>query len=347
MRNSSDDRLCSVIIVNYNGKQLLMDCLASVMAQSYSPFEVLLIDNASIDGSVAFVRSTFPQVRVIEARENLGFAGGNNLGVRHARGNLIVLLNNDTIVQDGWLAHLVEAVDPEDAAVAASLVLTEGIPQKYYERNGSINFLGHNIMRVFTRPENIFYAGGASLIYKKTLLGIPFDEEYFAYGEDVYLGLRARFLGYKVVHTNASVVQHLGGATAGKQRSPRFTMLQERNRVLNILLFFSLFTLIRVAPFLFLNALAKSIASLGSSKYSTRGVLLAYGWLVAHPARVLRKRRVLRGEHTVDEREVISWMSSRLTGGETGMARLVDSLSTLYCKLVGLKTVETLPSGAR
>lgn len=347
MNSSSDDKLCSIVIVNFNGKHLLRDCLASVLSQSYSPFEVLLVDNGSTDGSADFVRSEFRDVRVIESPENLGFAGGNNLGVQQSKGDLVVLLNNDTVVQEGWLTHLVEAVLPHDTAVAASLVLTEAIPERYYERNGSINFLGHNIMRVFAKPENIFYAGGASLIYKKKVLGIPFNDDYFAYGEDVYLGLRARFKGYRIVHTNASIVKHLGGATAGRQRSRRITMLQERNRVLNIILWFSPSVLVRVAPLLCMNMVAKVITSFISARYSVAGILGAYAWLLGHPLRILKMRGVLRSEHIVAEKEVISWMTARLTNGESAVARLIDDLSILYCKVVGLKTIESLPLGSR
>ncbi|MBU4223242.1 MAG: glycosyltransferase family 2 protein, partial [Euryarchaeota archaeon] len=90
--------LVSVIIVNYNGKQYLKNCLSSLSAQSYPAIEVIFVDNASSDGSVEYVRKEFPSVRIIESKKNLGFAKGNNLGIREARGELIATLNNDTEV---------------------------------------------------------------------------------------------------------------------------------------------------------------------------------------------------------------------------------------------------------
>src|SRR5512135_589839 len=98
--------LASIVIVNWNGRPYLDACLESVLRQEDGSFEVLLVDNGSSDGSADYVRRRFPGVNVIEAGANLGFAGGNNLGVRHAGGDLVVLLNNDTIVQPGWLAGL-------------------------------------------------------------------------------------------------------------------------------------------------------------------------------------------------------------------------------------------------
>ncbi|MBU4076011.1 MAG: glycosyltransferase family 2 protein [Euryarchaeota archaeon] len=105
--------LVSVIIVNYNGKQYLKNCLSSLSAQSYPAIEVIFVDNASSDGSVEYVRKEFPSVRIIESKKNLGFAKGNNLGIREARGELIATLNNDTEVSSRWLEELVSAMNSD------------------------------------------------------------------------------------------------------------------------------------------------------------------------------------------------------------------------------------------
>jgi GT2 family glycosyltransferase len=334
------DSGCSIIILNYNGRHLLEKCLQSVLSQEYPSFEVLLVDNASQDDSVSFVQSRFPSVRIVRSDTNLGFAGGNNLGVRHSREALVVLLNNDTVVKRGWLRGLVEAVGGPDVAIASSLVITEGIPERYYEKNGSINFLGHNIMRVFENSRDIFYAGGASLIYKKELLGLPFDEEYFAYGEDVYLGLRARFMGYRVVHTNESRVDHLGGGTSGNQFTRRLQMLQERNRLMNTLLFFSMPTLFRLVPLFLANFVGKCAAGIVAQHYSLLSTLWAHFEIVARTPWLIRKRKLLRDDFRVSEGEVISRMSGRITQGESIVGRALDNFALLYHKIVGLKTIE-------
>jgi len=343
----AQEPFCSVIIVNYNGKRFLDACLESVFAQTYPAFEVIVVDNGSTDGSVEFLRSRFPVARVVQASHNLGFAEGNNLGVRHAKGNTIILLNNDTVVEEGWMRELVETVNRDGVAIASSLILTEGIPGRYFERNGSINFLGHNIMRVFERPENIFFGGGASLAYRSEVLGVPFDPDYFAYGEDVYLSLRARFQGMHVLHTNASVVRHAGSGTAGRKRSAFMAMHQEKNRLMNILLFFSPVTLIKIAPFLAGNVFAKLIVCLLSSRCSLAGILRAYAWLAGHGGEIWKKRQSLRAEQRVGDSDVISWMSAHLTNGETPPGSLVNAMARAYCRLVRLRTVEALPKGSR
>jgi hypothetical protein len=339
---SDSPPLCSVIIVNFNGRHLLDACLDAVLSQSGPSFEVILVDNGSTDGSAGHVRNHYPKVRIVDAGSNLGFSGGTNLGVEIARGGLIVLLNNDTIVEPGWIAGLVAAAAPADVAIVSSLVLTVGIPARYYERNGSINFLCHNIMRVFGRLENIFYGGGASLLYKKELLGVPFDNEYFVYCEDVYLGLRARFMGYRVLHSNASVVRHIGSATSGKQKTAVITFLQERNRMLTVLTFFSRWTIIRILPFLLINSVSKTALALVSRRYSFPGLVRAYWWFLVHPRELREKRALLARERFVHEREVISWMTGKLTNGESFPGKLLNGLALLWCRLVRLKTVDFL-----
>jgi GT2 family glycosyltransferase len=286
-------------------------------------------------------------VIVVEAGRNLGFSGGNNLGVEHSTAEFVVLLNNDTVVAPGWLSNLVAAVLPAGVACASSLVHTEGIPDRYYEKNGSINVLCLNIMRVFEKPENIFYCGGASLVFKRSLLGLPFDADYFAYVEDVYLGLRARFRGYRVVHTNSSVVRHLGGATANRASGAFVTYLQERNRILTLLLFFSGATILRSIPFLLMSLAARVAAGCFSRRHSLRGVIRAYRWLLTHPGTILRKRRTLQAQRTVPDTEVLGWMTGKIVNGEGSSGRVVNGLALAYCRLVGLRTIERLPAGLR
>jgi GT2 family glycosyltransferase len=338
---------CSVIIVNFNGKHLLHDCLAAVLSQGYERFEVIVVDNASTDDSAGYIETSFPAVTLVRSQANAGFAGGNNEGVRRAQGDLIVLLNNDTVVADDWLQGLVDAVTPGPVAVAGSLIRTEGIPEKYYAKNGSLNFLGHNIMRKFERPENTFFAGGASLIFKRDILGMPFDGEYFLYLEDVYLSLRARFLGYTVTQTSTSRVRHLGSDTTRRQQASLMTMYQERNRLMNMLLFFSTPTLLKLLPLFAINVCAKLAASLLVRRYSFAGLLRAYMWLLVHPVTIARKRRVRRFEERVPESDVTTWMTSDLSNGESAPGRAINACARLYFRFAGIRTLEDMPRGTR
>jgi GT2 family glycosyltransferase len=345
--NLQETPLVSVVIVNYNGAALLPACLASVLAQRYRGMEVIVVDNGSQDASCQIIERDFPDVRLLKQERNLGFSGGANAGVREARSDLVVLLNNDTIVGEGWLAALVRSAQGAQVAVVSSLVITKGIPQKYYERNGSINFLCHNIMRVYSQPENVFYPGGASFLFRRDVLGLPFVDEYFAYGEDVYLGLRARFMGWRIVHENDSVVDHLGSVTSRRARRSYILYLQERNRVLTVCAFFRCSTLIRILPYLALNAVVKFAQGIAAGPGAAMAIGKAYGWILVHPGFILRLRQTLRAERQVEDAAVISWMTSKLTNGESGVGRLINRISEVYCRVVLLRTVETLPEGSR
>lgn len=226
----------SIIILNYNGKKYLKDCLSSVLRQSYSEFEIILFDNNSTDGSESFVRENFsdPRIRIITSNVNLGFAGGNNEALKYTNNDLIVLLNNDTKVENDWLRYLVESVKDKNT-IASSFVITEGIDSRYYESNGSVSYLMYNIMNIFENREGEFYPNGCSLIFRKSEIPVPFDIDYFYYSEDLYLGLKARFMGMKVIFVKESVVHHLGGG--GYSLSRDKTFYQERNRLLNLFIF--------------------------------------------------------------------------------------------------------------
>lgn len=336
----------SIIVLNYNGKHFLADCINSIKQQTFKDFELILVDNASSDGSVELIKNNFPEVMLIESPTNLGFAGGNNLGVSKANGDLIVLLNNDTKTEIHWLEELVKAVSKDNVAIASSLILSDHIPMIYWEKKGSINFLGHNIMFVFDKEEEIFTSSGASLIFKKNLLGLPFDEDYFAYSEDVYLGLRARFSGYNIVHTNKSVVHHYEGGSFKKTNNSFRTYIQERNRLLNTALFFSFNTLIKLIPLFIFNICTKLLASLFLrkdkvfNKYSFKGLIKAYLWFPLNAGRIIKKRAAIKKEKLVSETEIIKLMSYKVADGNSLPVKLLNKFWFCYFYLVGIKTIE-------
>lgn len=340
----------SIIVLNYNGKEYLSDCLNSILQQSYEDFEVILFDNSSSDNSVEFVQNNFlnDKIKIVRSERNLGFAGGNNEALKHAKGNLIVLLNNDTVVDKEWLSELVRGLSyTVDTGMVQSLVLTDGIPMKYYEKNGTINLFGHNIMEVFDINEDgmgeIFQVNGCSLIIRKDLLnklGGLFPEEYFAYAEDTYLSFKVKFAGYKIFHNSKSVVHHKGSSTMKKYRNEFITFHQERNRLLNFLIFFSDSFRSKFYPLLLLNFIIKITYSLFLRKYSLKGIIKAYSWLVSNSSWIENKRIELNILKTINEDEVIKCLSGRLANGDNFMEKMLNSISLTYMKLVNLKVVE-------
>ncbi|HRF64835.1 MAG TPA: glycosyltransferase family 2 protein [Ignavibacteria bacterium] len=329
----------SIIILNFNGRQFLKDCISSVLNQEYSNFELVLFDNNSTDGSCEFVRETFAdnRIKIVRSEKNLGFAGGNNEALKHCSGDLIVLLNNDTITRAGWLESLVNAMK-DGNTVASSFVVTEGIPAKYYETNGSVSYVMYNIMNIFPEIEDEFYPNGCSAIFRKSETGIPFDSDYFFYGEDVFLGLKARFMGMKIRFVRESVVDHKGSSS--ESANAFRTFCRERNRFLNLYTFFSIGFILKMIPYITLNHTLRTIQSLVSKNISFPGVVKAYFWFYLNIPAIIKKRKSLRSFKKLDEKEVIKYISSKVVNPDSTLASVLNPLSYFYSRLVGIKPVE-------
>lgn len=223
---SSVRPLVSVVIVNWNGRHFLEACLNAVAAQDGVSAETILVDNASTDGSVDFSRDRFPWVRVIALPENRGFAGGNNAGVREARGRFVALLNNDTVPEPGWLKALVSGIDEEAGlALVTSRIVYMHDPDLIDSAGDSLlasggAFKRHHGARVEMARESteVFGVCGAACLMPKRVfdeLG-GFDEDFFASHEDVDLSYRARLLGYRCGYVADAIVRHHGSATIGR-----------------------------------------------------------------------------------------------------------------------------------
>ena len=329
----------TIIILNYNGKQFLKDCLSSVLVQTYNNFEVILFDNNSDDGSIEYVKSEFTDSRIISVRseQNLGFAGGNNEALKYCKNDLVVLLNNDTIVKESWLNELVAAMETK-STIASSFVKTKGIPDKYFKTNGSVSYLMYNIMNIFPDIEDEFYPNGCSLIFRKSEIGEPFDGDYFFYGEDVYLGLKARFMGMKIRFVPGSVVEHFGGGSPSADSFRTFCM--ERNRFLNLYCFFSVWFIIRMLPYVTLNHTVKFLYSFISKKYSTTGLIKAYLWFYFNIPLILKKRKQLKAIKKVNEKEIIKYVTSKIVNENSFFASIVNKISYIYSRVIGIKPIE-------
>jgi GT2 family glycosyltransferase len=328
--------LVSIVIVNYNGAEVLPPCLHSVFAQPYRPIDVLVVDNGSTDSSREIVQKDFPAARWLPQGQNLGFAEGNNVGVRAAQGDLVVLLNNDTEVEDGWITGLLRSLRKPGVAVVTSRVVTDGVPSEFYTMNGSVNYLGYNIMRVFADLSCVFFGGGASVMFRRSVVGEPFPKEYFLYQEDLFLSWRLRLAGCDVRMAQDSIVHHRGSVTTKKQPGRMVTFYQERNRMLNCLILYAPGTLFKLAPLGVADAFAKILLSVAGRRKSLWGILGGYLWCAGHPGWILSQRRHWQGMRRVPDGEILKWMSADIAHGSGWLSRWLNRCARTYARVTGL-----------
>ena len=206
----------SVIIVNYNGKNLLEKCLESLFKVNYNNFEVIIVDNNSTDNSIDFLTNNYPSVIILKLDSNKGFAEPNNIAAKIAKGDCLLFLNNDTIVTPNFISEMIEVIKSnKKIAICQSLLLKS---DNSIDSSGDfIDELGvcFNSKSTTTEIKEIFSARGASMLIEKKIFDLVggFDEKFFATFEDVDLGWRSWILGYKCVLVPKSIVYHIGGQT--------------------------------------------------------------------------------------------------------------------------------------
>lgn len=233
--------LVSIVIPNWNGQRFLETCFQSLRRQTLRDFELLLVDNASRDESVAYTLSRFPEVRIEKLKRNTGFAGAVNAGIRVSRGCYVVLLNNDTEVDPRWLEQLVATMEAHpEAGFGASKMLdfrdrtlidSIGDGLTWYLRPYKVGCRERDRGQYDT-PRLVFGACAGAAIYRREAFDAVglFDEQFFAYLEDVDWSFRAQLAGIRCITAPSAVVYHIGSATAGRE-SPFVRYLTTRNRI--------------------------------------------------------------------------------------------------------------------
>ncbi len=286
-----------MLVVNYNGAAHLPACLSALRRQTLPTerFEVIVVDNASSDESVALVHERFPEVKLVVLDRNTGFAEGNNVAARFARSSCLVLLNNDTIPDPYWLEEsLRAAAEHPGAAVASKLVFAHdprtlnstGLFLLRDGRGADRGFRQHDEGQ-YEATEPVFAGCAAALLIPKPPPGEPiFDSRYFVYYEDLDAQWRAAGLGRRTVYAPRALVRHVHGAAAG-DRSDVFQFHNERNRALTSLRHGDAFLAGYAAAVLF----AKASFGLLRGRAAVAKAAVSYLW---HAPRVLVERYTTR-----------------------------------------------------
>ena len=226
----SKDPIASVIVLNWNGKRFLGKCIASLLNQDCTDYEVILVDNGSVDKSVELVHNNFgdnPRLRIVKLGCNYGFSRGNNLGIKNATGKYVIVLNNDTEVKPNFVSELVQVAESDDnvASVSCKIMHYDGTIWfgQYFTNGGFIvpfftqSFSTQYLNCLYERSSQNLANSGCAVLYRKSVIEKiqGFDEDFWTDWEDYDLGFRTNLAGFKSVYTPEFLVVHLGGGTGG------------------------------------------------------------------------------------------------------------------------------------
>ncbi len=262
------EKKVTVVIPNYNGIKYIRGCMDSLLAQKDSSFDILVIDNASKDGSLEILQKEYPRAQVIALTENTGFCHAVNLGIRKSTTPYVLLLNNDTVVKPGFVSSLTEAIEQsEDIFSVSSLMLSMQDEDLVDDAGDGYCVLGWAYARGKGRPAKdfscrteVFAACGGAAIYRRRVfdeIGY-FDENHFAYLEDIDIGYRARIYGYRNFYEPKAKVIHAGSATSGSRYNEFKTRLSSANNAYMIGKNMPFLQLLVNMPFLLAGFLVKA-----------------------------------------------------------------------------------------
>jgi len=337
--------LVSIIILNYNGKRFLNECLSTVFRTKYPNFEVIFVDNASTDKSLDFVNKVFAEnkrLKIIRNRKNLGFGPANNVGFKHARGDYIAFLNNDTSVEPEWLATLVDALE-NDSTIGLAQSLIFNMDGQMVQSAGHL--IGDYFISLSDAKSNndrskdmfpdvfeISFVCGAAMIIKREFLqeiGL-FDPKYFWFYDDTYLSFRTWLANKRVVTVSGSKICHFGQGTSKSEISG---MLRRYGVICRISIIFDVYwNLLGLSKGLFIFSVQRICGSLIESikqrkATNFRADLSGVRWVLENFRHIWGNRLKYWSRAVVDERTLRSRM---IKINIPSFVYLVPKLGSLY-----------------
>ena len=324
----------SIIIVNYNGGEYLNRCLASIRSQNYQEYEIILVDNASTDGSAEEAGQKFSGINLIRSDQNLGFGQANNLGAQKARGEYLAFLNPDTVVTQDWLLQLILTLeDVLDAGLATPKILLLSMPERINTCGNEIHFTGIPACRGWLSPadtlnkiEDVFSISGAAFVARRSVFEDVggFDETFFLYAEDNDLSWRVQLAGYRCLYVPTAVVYHEYEA----QFHPEKYFYLERNRYQMLLKNFRWRTLLLLLPaLLFSEVVTWGYAILQGSDHIA-AKLRSYRWILAHRKNILAARQQAQQLRRIADQQLLRRFTYKLSYQQANNAGIATRFST-------------------
>ena len=314
--------LVSVVIPHWNGVEVLSECLESLSETKYPNMEIIVVDNASTDGSPDWVSLNFPQVKLIENDQNYGYAGGCNRGAKTAEGEYLVFLNNDTIQDHHWLAGLVDFMNLNSNVAAVQPKILDFFERTKFDYAGGaggwLDILGFPFARgrVFLEQERdngqydkmrpIFWASGTAIMVRKSDFETAggFDEIFFAHQEEIDLCWKFHLMGKEIWAIPNSTIYHKNAVTL-----PMFTRMKQylnhRNSYLMVLSNYSLPITLYLAPIRFaLELVAALYAIVRLDLNHLLGIIQAQLWILFHPHVIIHRRKKVKQVRKIKDKKI-------------------------------------------
>jgi GT2 family glycosyltransferase len=300
----------SIIVVNWNGKKWLDRCFRSLTSQTYPALDIICVDNGSTDESVAYLKQHFPQVRLVESRINLGFAGGNNLGIAHAQGELLLLLNNDTWVESDFVDRLYEfyhtskadVVGPHEGYYDSSIKKLDVVPV--------IDPLGHPV-QISVGAHQPFYLSGVAILFAKStyIQTGGLDNDFFMYLEEIDWFWRLRLLQKKIAYTDSIKVYHAGSGSTGSGVRYKSFLWRNQNTPQMLLKNYRWYTLLWVLPLYYgINTIEMCAFLLVGKPKISWSYLEGWWHTLVHLRTILHKRGAVQRMRIASDRDILRCM---------------------------------------
>jgi GT2 family glycosyltransferase/SAM-dependent methyltransferase len=339
--------LVSIIIPHTAGTEILLHCLKALGAACADlSTEIILVDNASRDGSVALAKQQFPTIRVIQLARNQGYAGGCDRGIEVATGKYVLLLNDDTETDADCLRELLRTAEADPSIGACQPKIRSLRDKSQFEYSGAAGglmdvygypfsrgrLMGHVEADVgqYDEPTEIFWASGVCMFIRKSVLEEvgALDEAFFAYMEEIDLSWRIHLAGHRIVYVPAALVYHIGGYSLERANVKRM-YLNHRNSMIMLAKNYSLRSLLYIFPVKIFLELFIFAGSLIRNRRRSRAVLWSFAWLLTHVPTLLRLRASAQMVRKVSDQEIIP--------------RLYRGMAPIWYFVFGIHQVPDLP----
>jgi GT2 family glycosyltransferase len=322
------NKLVSINILVYNGENFIESCLKSILNQTYPNVEILIIDNASTDNTLSKIKNQRSKVKIIENKENLGFAAGHNLGIRESRGEYVLCLNQDVILDEDFIKHAVETIEKDDKIGSFQGKLLRGY--KIIDTTGLLMFKNRRVINRGQGEEDknqykageIFGVDGAAPLYRRTALEDTkinneyFDEDFFCYKEDIDLAWRMRLYGWEAFYEPKAIGYHL--RSAGERAAKNYlSVARERRKIPEYAKFYSfknqrLLQIKNELPYLFFrNIFAILIKEIGAWSYVLifeHYILKVIKNLFRQVPNAFKKRKIIMMNKRINAKEMAKWI---------------------------------------